>query len=67
MRSVVLHDEDAGGEREGPSPRVQLHELIDTLTEEAVPPVLALLLLWLQGPRALVPVWGLAFVVAVTY
>jgi hypothetical protein len=63
MARVVLHDEENGGEFDGPSPRVQLHELIDTLNEEAVPPVLTLLLLWLQGPRALLPVWGLAFVV----
>jgi len=61
-RSVLLHDEDTG-EGTVPSPRTQLHDLVENLTEEAVPPVLALLALWLEGPRALLPVVGLAFVV----
>jgi hypothetical protein len=60
--SVLLRDEDTG-DGTVPSPRTQLHDLVETLTEEAIPPVLTLLLLWLQGSRALLPVWGLAFVI----
>jgi hypothetical protein len=63
--SALLRDEDTG-DGTVPSPRMQLHDLVENLTEEAVPPVLTLLLLWLQGPRALLPVWGLAFVVCVS-
>jgi hypothetical protein len=65
MGRAVVCDEDTGdGTVE--TPRAQLHELIETLTEEAIPPVLAVLLLWLEGPRALLPVWGLAFVLCAT-
>jgi hypothetical protein len=67
MARVVLHDEENGGERGEPSPRVQLHALIDALTDEAVPPVLALLALWLEGPHTLAPMWGLAVVACVTF
>jgi len=65
MGRAVVCDEDPGdGTVE--TPRAQLHDLIDSIEEEALPPVLDVLLLWLKGPRALAPVWGLAFVTSIT-
>ena len=66
MGTVVLHDEETGGESAGASPRLQLHDLIDTLTDEAIPPVLDVLRRWLEGPCALLPLWGLVFVVGIS-
>jgi hypothetical protein len=63
--SVLLSDEDTG-DGTVPSPRMQLHDLVENLTEEAVPPVLTFLLLWLEGPRVLLPMWGLAVMTYVT-